>query len=231
MSLEQEAAKYISQEKEVKTVEEALKGASDILAEAVSEKANLRAYLRDYLLKAGVFISRIKNDCPEGTTKFEMYRDFKVKVRDIAPHNMLALLRGETEGVLNLELSFDEEVVMSYLESQEIQAKVGAVRDFYREMLKDAFNRLMKASLIGEVRSDRKTYADLESIKTFETNLRELLLSPPAGMKPTLAIDPGFRTDVRLLFSIKQANSWNTRLCFPIKQLNSALMLPEQLRI
>ncbi|WP_250122100.1 Tex family protein [Chroococcidiopsis sp. CCMEE 29] len=198
MSLEQEAAKYISQEKEVKTVEEALKGASDILAEAVSEKANLRAYLRDYLLKAGVFISRIKNDCPEGTTKFEMYRDFKVKVRDIAPHNMLALLRGETEGVLNLELSFDEEVVMSYLESQEIQAKVGAVRDFYREMLKDAFNRLMKASLIGEVRSDRKTYADLESIKTFETNLRELLLSPPAGMKPTLAIDPGFRTGCKV---------------------------------
>jgi len=198
MSLEQEAAKYICQEKEVKTVEEALKGASDILAEAVSEKADLRAYLRDYLMKAGVFISRINNDYPEGSTKFEMYRDFKVRVRDIAPHNMLALLRGETEGVLNLELSFDEEVVMSYLESQEIQTKVGAVRDFYRGMLKDAFNRLMKASLIGEVRSDRKTYADLESIKTFETNLRELLLSPPAGMKPTLAIDPGFRTGCKV---------------------------------
>jgi len=198
VSLEQEAAKYISQEKEVKTVEEALKGASDILAEAVSEKADLRAYLRDYLMKAGVFISRINNDYPEGSTKFEMYRDFKVRVRDIAPHNMLALLRGETEGVLNLELSFDEEVVMSYLESQEIQTKVGAVRDFYRGMLKDAFNRLMKASLIGEVRSDRKTYADLESIKTFETNLRELLLSPPAGMKPTLAIDPGFRTGCKV---------------------------------
>jgi uncharacterized protein len=198
MSLEQEAAKYISQEKEVKTVEEALKGASDILAEAVSEKANLRAYLRGYLLKAGVFISRLKNDYPEGSTKFEMYRDFKVRVRDIAPHNMLALLRGETEGVLDLELSFDEEVVMSYLESQEIQTKVGAVRDFYRGMLKDAFNRLMKASLVSEVRSDRKTYADLESIKTFETNLRELLLSPPAGMKPTLAIDPGFRTGCKV---------------------------------
>ncbi len=198
VSLEQEAAKYISQEKEVKTVEEALKGASDILAEAVSEKADLRAYLRDYLMKAGVFISRINNDYPEGSTKFEMYRDFKVRVRDIAPHNMLALLRGETERVLNLELSFDEEVVISYLESQEIQTKVGAVRDFYRGMLKDAFNRLIKASLIGEVRSDRKTYADIESIKTFETNLRELLLSPPAGMKPTLAIDPGFRTGCKV---------------------------------
>ena len=195
-SLEAEAMKYISEK--VKTVEEALKGASDILAEEVSEKAHLRAYLRDYLLKAGVFISRIKEEHPEGSTKFEMYRDFKVRVKDIAPHNMLALLRGEAEKVLDLELSFDEEVVMSYLEAQEIHSKVRAVRDFYWGMLKDAFNRLMKNSLIGEVRFDRKIYADVGSIKTFETNLRELLLSPPAGMKPTLAIDPGFRTGCKV---------------------------------
>ncbi|MEP0857227.1 Tex family protein [Trichocoleus sp. DQ-U1] len=197
-SLESEAAKYISEEKGVKTVEEALKGASDILAEAVSEKAEVRSHLRDYLMNEGVFVSRIKNDHPEGSTKFEMYRNFQASVKNIAPHNLLALLRGETEEVLNLELSFDEEVVLSYLESQEIQTKVPAVRDFYRGMLKDAFNRLMKASLISEVRADRKAYADVESIKTFESNLRELLLSSPAGLKPTLAIDPGFRTGCKV---------------------------------
>jgi uncharacterized protein len=197
-SLEEEAAKYISEEKAVKTVEDALKGASDILAEEVSEKAKLRAYLREYLMQEGRFVSRIKDDYPEGSTKYEMYRKFQAKVKDIAPHNMLALLRGEDEGVLNLELSFDEEAVMSYLESEELQTKVRAVRDFYRGMLKDGFNRLMKASLITEIRSDRKAYADIESIKTFETNLRELLLSAPAGMKPTLAIDPGFRTGCKV---------------------------------
>ncbi len=197
-SLESEAAKYISEEKGVKTVEEALKGASDILAEAVSEKAEVRSHLRDYLMNEGVFVSRIKNDHPEGSTKFEMYRNFQASVKNIAPHNLLALLRGETEEVLNLELSFDEEVVLSDLESQEIQTKVPAVRDFYRGMLKDAFNRLMKTSLISEVRADRKAYADVESIKTFESNLRELLLSSPAGMKPTLAIDPGFRTGCKV---------------------------------
>ena len=197
-SLSEEAAKYISEEKAVKTVQEALKGASDILAEEVSEKAQLRAYLRDYLMKAGVFVSRIKKDYPEGTTKFEMYRNFQVRVRDIAPHNMLALCRGKESGVLDFDLSFDEEVVMSYLESKEIQTLVQAVRDFYQGMLKDAFNRLMKASLIGEVLSEKKIYADVESIKTFETNLRELLLSAPAGMKPTLAIDPGFRTGCKV---------------------------------
>src|ERR671932_817341 len=197
-SLEQEARQYISEEKGVKTVEEAIKGASDILAEEVSEKATLRAYLRDYLMQNGVFVSKIKDDYPEGSTKFEMYRNYQAKAKDIAPHNMLALFRGETEGVLNLDLSFDEEAVQSYLESEEIRTKIPAVRDFYRGMLKDAFNRLMKTSLTTEVRTDRKAYADIESIKTFETNLRELLLSAPAGMKPTLAIDPGFRTGCKV---------------------------------
>jgi len=99
---------------------------------------------------------------------------------------------------LDLQLSFDEEVALSYLESQEVRTKVGSLRDFYRGMLKDAFNRLMKASLVSEVRFLRKSDADAQSIKTFEINLRELLLSPPAGMKPTLAIDPGFRTGCKV---------------------------------
>ncbi|MBD1927160.1 RNA-binding transcriptional accessory protein [Trichocoleus sp. FACHB-90] len=198
VSLVETAAQYVSEEKGVKTPEDALKGAADILAEEVSERANLRSHLREYLLEEGVFVSRIKDEHPEGSTKFEMYRNYQMRVTNIAPHNMLALLRGETEGVLNLELSFDETVVMSYLESQEIKTKIPAIRDFYRAMLKDAFNRLMKTSLISEVRSEIKTYADVESITTFESNLRELLLSPPAGMKPTLAIDPGFRTGCKV---------------------------------
>jgi uncharacterized protein len=198
ISLEAEAAKYISEAKGVKTAEEALKGAADILAEEVAEKAELRAYIRDYLLEEGVFVSRIKDDYPEGTTKFEMYRNYQIKVKNIAPHNMLALCRAETEKVLSFEIAFDEDTVLYYLESKEIKTKVRTIRDFYQVMLKDAFNRLMKVSLMGEVISEIKVYADIESIKTFETNLRELLLSAPAGMKPTLAIDPGFRTGCKV---------------------------------
>ncbi|MEH2198887.1 Tex family protein [Nostoc sp.] len=197
-SLEEEAAKYISETKGVKTAEEALKGAADILAEEVAEKAELRAYIRDYLLDEGVFVSRIKDDYPEGTTKFEMYRNYQIRVKNIAPHNMLALCRGETEKILSFEIAFDEDTVLYYLESKEIKTKVRTIRDFYQAMLKDAFNRLMKVSLMGEVISEIKVYADMESIKTFETNLRELLLSAPAGMKPTLAIDPGFRTGCKV---------------------------------
>ncbi|MEH2042372.1 Tex family protein [Nostoc sp.] len=197
-SLEEAAAKYISETQGVKTAEEALKGAADILAEEVAEKAELRAYIRDYLLEEGVFVSRIKDDYPEGTTKFEMYRNYQIRVKNIAPHNMLALCRGETEKVLSFEIAFDEDTVLYYLESKEIKTKVRTIRDFYQAMLKDAFNRLMKVSLMGEVISENKVYADIESIKTFETNLRELLLSAPAGMKPTLAIDPGFRTGCKV---------------------------------
>ncbi len=215
ISLEQEATKYVSAEKGVKTAEEALKGASDILAEEVSEKAELRAYLRDYLMHNGIFVSQIKDDYPEGSTKFEMYRNFQAKAKDIASHNMLALFRGETEGILNLDLSFDEDVVQSYLESEEIRTNIPTVRDFYRGMLKDAFNRLMKTSLTTEVRSDRKAYADIESIKTFETNLRELLLSPPAGMKPTLAIDPGFRTGCKVVVLNETAKFLEYQTIFP----------------
>ncbi|WP_373526675.1 Tex family protein [Nostoc sp.] len=197
-SIEEEAAKYISETKGVKTAEEALKGAADILAEEVAEKAELRAYIREYLLEEGVFVSRIKDDYPEGTTKFEMYRNYQIRVKNIASHNMLALCRGETEKVLNFEIAFDEDTVLYYLESKEIKTKVQTIRDFYQTMLKDAFNRLMKVSLMGEVISEKKVYSDIESIKTFETNLRELLLSAPAGMKPTLAIDPGFRTGCKV---------------------------------
>lgn len=196
--IEAEATKYIAEEKGVKTAEEALKGASDILAETVAETAELRAYLRDFLMQTAVFASKIKDDFPEGSTKFEMYRNYQVPARSVNSHNMLALFRGETEGILDLELTFDEAAVTAYLESQEIRTKIPEVKEFYRSMLKDAFNRLMKTSLITEVRSDRKAFADVESIKTFETNLRELLLSAPAGMKPTLAIDPGFRTGCKV---------------------------------
>ncbi|MFN6517298.1 MAG: Tex family protein [Nostoc sp. CreGUA01] len=195
----EEAAKYISETNGVKTAEEALKGAADILAEEVAEKAELRAHIRDYFLEEGVFVSRIKDDYPEGTTKFEMYRNYQIKVKNIAPHNMLALCRGEAEKILSFEIAFDEDTVLYYLESQEIKTKVRIIRDFYQGMLKDAFNRLMKVSLMGEVISEKKTYADMESIKTFEANLRELLLSAPAGMKPTLAIDPGFRTGCKVV--------------------------------
>jgi uncharacterized protein len=198
ISLTSMAAKYVDADKGVATETEALAGAADILAETVADNAQIRNYLRQYLLDRGVFVSYIKDEYSEGSTKYEMYRDYRYSVSKIPPHNILALYRGETEGVLSVDIAFEEEEVMSYLESQIIKTKVAEVRNFYRAMLKDTFNRLLQPSLVREVRSDRKYYADIESIQTFEANLRNLLLAPPAGRKPTMAIDPGFRTGCKV---------------------------------
>ena len=198
VELEPEAVKYIDEEKGVKTAAEALAGASDIIAESIADTANLRAYIREYVQSEGQFKSKIKDDVAEGSTKFEMYRKYTVPVSKVAPHNLLALFRGETEKVLSLELEFSEDDICEYLATQEIKTKIPAIREFYQAMLKDAFNRLMKTSLVNEVRAESKLQADIGSITNFETNLRELLLSAPAGMKPTLAIDPGFRSGCKV---------------------------------
>jgi protein Tex len=198
VELESEAAKYIDEAKGVKTAAEAVAGASDIIAESTADKANLRAYIREYIQSEGQFTSKIKDDVVEGSTKYEMYRKYSISVSKVAPHNLLALFRGETEKVLNLELEFNEDDICDYLATQEIHTKVPAVRQFYQAMLKDAFNRLMKTSLVNEVRTESKLQADIGSISNFEINLRELLLSAPAGMKPTLAIDPGFRSGCKV---------------------------------
>ncbi|MEM8809339.1 MAG: Tex-like N-terminal domain-containing protein, partial [Cyanobacteria bacterium P01_G01_bin.38] len=197
-SLETLAESYVSAEKEVASAEEALKGASDILAEGVAEQAALRSHIRHLLLTKGLFTSQIKDDYPEGSTKFEMYRSYQIAVPKIAPHNLLALLRGEKEGLLKFSLSFDEDQILGYLESTQIKTKDKFVRAFYQTMLKDAFNRLMKSSLTNEVIAEKKAWADEASISTFEANLKNLLLSAPAGMKPTLGIDPGFRTGCKV---------------------------------
>ncbi|MDR0311560.1 MAG: RNA-binding transcriptional accessory protein, partial [Acidobacteriota bacterium] len=118
--LEAEASAFISEELGVSDAAAALAGASDILAEEISEKAELRQHLREYIINEGFFTSRIKEEYPEGTTKFEMYRDYRVRVKDIAPHNMLALRRGETEGVLTFTIEFDPTTVSAYLREREI---------------------------------------------------------------------------------------------------------------
>ena len=199
IALDAAAAPYVNPDAGVTTPEEALQGAADILAEAVAENADHRAYLREFLLKNGLFSSKIKADFPEGSTKFEMYRNYQSPVKDIAPHNLLALLRGETEGVLTLEVAFEEEAVLHYLESQESRSKQRSLREFYRALLKDAFQRLMKTSLLNTLIAEKKAWADGESIQTFEANLRNLLLAAPAGMKPTLGLDPGFRTGCKMV--------------------------------
>lgn len=214
------AEKFVNSEKEVATAAEALKGAGDIIAEEISEIAELRAWTREYIAANGTFIASIKPEFPEGSTKYETYRDFEVSAKDIKPHTMLALRRGEAEDVISLDLKFDEEAVLAYLESKTVFANRENVLEFYRAAVKDGFNRLMKISLIGEVRLNKKLTADEESIRVFEANMRQLLLSSPAGMKPTLGIDPGFRTGCKVAVIDDTGKFIQYKNIFPFQSLH-----------
>ncbi|MGF1536020.1 MAG: Tex family protein [Elainellaceae cyanobacterium] len=194
-SLEKLAQTYLNDE--VPTAQDALQGTADIIAEGVAETASYRAWCRHYFSNKGVLKSRIAK-APEGSTKFEMYRDYQTPVRSVAPHNLLALYRGAAEGVLNFRLDVDQDAALAYLERQEICTQDPDVRQFYQALIRDAFTRLMKPSITSDVLAQKKQEADEASIETFAVNLRHLLLASPAGMKPTLGIDPGFRTGCKV---------------------------------
>lgn len=196
--LRQAAQSFVNSDLGVETVEDALQGAADILAEQVAEQANLRQYVRDRILSQGQFTASVKKGHPEGSTKYEMYRTYSNPVRSIASHNLLALLRGERDGVLKVSLEVEPEPILHTLEKRVIKTPVPEIRQFYRELIQDAYSRLMKPSLTSDVMAEKKAWADEVSIQTFEANLKNLLLSPPAGMKPTLGVDPGFRTGCKV---------------------------------
>lgn len=233
-SLEELAKAYLNPEKGVETVEEALKGAGDIIAEQIAETAALRSQVREQMMKTGAFVSQIKKDYPEGTTKYEMYRNYSAPVSKIAAHNLLALFRGEEEKVLRLDLDCDRDKILESLESQILRTRNRVLRLWFQGVIEDSFSRLMKPSLTSDIRNECKLEADIESIQTFETNLRELLLSPPAGMKPTLAIDPGFRTGCKVAVLDETAKFLEYQAIFPHqgerKRLEAAQVIMKLIR-
>lgn len=196
--LETEAAPYVAADKGITSAQEALAGASDILAEGVAEQPGIRSAIRQYLLDHGIIASTVKPQYEEGTTKFEMYRSYSAPLKQVQAHNLLALFRGELQHVLDVEIRFEEEPVRILLESAVLKASIEPLGSFFRAMLRDAFDRLLRPSLIAEVRSIKKEAADRESVAAFATNLRDLLLGPPAGTRVTLAVDPGFRTGCKV---------------------------------
>lgn len=193
------AKKYVNFEKSVFDEKEALAGASDILAEEVSEQSGHRDHIRKYFYESGKFSSRPRVGFADKKTKFEMYYNYESKVSTIPSHNLLAVLRGENEGVLAMQLVVDPAPVLSYLAQQEIRVGPGPVAEYLKAMLADAYERLMRVSITADVRLACKEAADDVAIKAFEKNLRQLLLSAPAGMRPVLGVDPGFVTGCKVV--------------------------------
>jgi uncharacterized protein len=188
------AKDFINKDKGYDTPEKALQGACDILAEELSDDADIRKQLRSLALQEGFFVSIVKKKYSTQKTKFQMYYDFKEKVNQIVSHRMLAMLRGEKEKVLSLKLEVPADKSLTRLESVFLRHPQSAASDILKDVVKDSFDRLLLPATETEIRRDLREQSELEAFKVFSANLRELLLAAPAGHKPVLAIDPGFRT-------------------------------------
>jgi uncharacterized protein len=193
-----EAESFIDPEKGVESVEDALAGARDIIAEIINENDKARARLRNLFFTKAVIKSRVASDMEEKGAKFRDYFDWEETVAGVPSHRMLAMRRGESEDFLNLDILPDEDEATAILENLFINGE-GDDSAQVRLAVKDCYKRLLSRSMETETRLHAKERADAEAIKVFVDNLRQLLLAPPLGAKRVMGIDPGFRTGCKLV--------------------------------
>jgi uncharacterized protein len=192
--VEEEAKKYIDIEKEVNTLEEALQGARDIIAEWINENVELRKKMRDLFIEEGQFVSKVIPGKEQEAIKYKDYFDWTEPIKSAPSHRILAMRRGEKELFLMLDSCPDELSALGLMEKMVLDNANNASVEQVRLAIKDCYKRLLKPSMETEVRLFTKKKADEEAIKVFAENLRQLLLAAPLGEKTVMAIDPGFRT-------------------------------------
>ena len=206
-----EATPFITEN--VKTAEEALQGARDIISETVNEDADVRAKMRKLFEDTATVQSKVLSDKETEGAKYKDYFEFSEPVSKIPSHRMLAIMRGFMEGILRMSISPNEEDALLRIEKQFIKANNEAAEQVKRA-IKDAYRRLLQPSLESEFRMALKVKADEEAINVFAENLRQLLLSSPLGGKRTLAIDPGYRTGCKVVCLDEKGELKKTDLIF-----------------
>lgn len=196
-----EAMKYIDEEKGVNSLEEAIQGASDINAEAISDEAEYRKWIREVLNKEG-FIETKKSqskgkDENNEVTPYEMYYEYKELIRRVLPHNILAINRGEKEKVLSVKITSDEEKILTYLNNRVLKNNSNTDK-YLAESIKDSLKRLIYPSVEREVRAELTEKGENSAINVFKANLKSLLMQAPIKGNVVLGYDPGFRTGCKI---------------------------------
>ncbi len=194
--VEEAAKQYVSEEKGVATVEEAIAGARDIIAEFISDKANYRSFIRNVTMKKGTLISQAKD--PDQESVYEMYYDFEEPVSRLAGHRILAVNRGEKEKILTVKIQAPEEEILSYLEHQVIRPGNPHTEPVLKEAVGDSYKRLIAPAIEREIRSELTEKAEDGAIQVFGRNLHQLLMQPPIAGQTVLGWDPAFRTGCKL---------------------------------
>ncbi len=214
VDLQEEAAKYIDEEKGVKSEEEALAGARDIIAEFINENAECRGAIRELFLEKGTFQSSVIAGKEEEGHKYKDYFEWNEPVKTAPSHRILAMRRGEKELILSLDVCPPEEDSMAILERLFVKSNNNS-SDQVRLAITDCYKRLLKPSIETEVRLLTKRKADEEAIKVFAENARQLLLAAPLGQKRVLAIDPGFRTGCKVVYLDEQGQLLENTNIYP----------------
>ena len=214
--------------------QEAIAGAKDIIAENIAERREIREELRGYYLRNAVVVSRKAKGAEEENEdeKYANYYTFSEKIAKIPAHRLLAVLRGQDEGALSVKLEVDEEIVhkiMCRLFYNGRRCKSYALYQVLEETLRDAFKRLLHPSIEKEALKSAKERADIESIKVFGENLRQLLLAAPVGQKRTMAIDPGFRTGCKVVCLDAQGNLLHNETIYPHPPQNEKIVSMKRL--
>ena len=194
--IEAEAAKYLNEE--VATVEEALLGARDIIAEIIADNADYRKWIREYTTKNGEIQSKVRDKSLDERHVYEQYYEYSEPVSRVVPHRVLAMNRGESEKVLRISITENAEGVHTYLSKQFIKDASGDAANQVMMAIEDAYKRLIKPSIEREIRASLKEVAENQAIHIFSENVRQLLLQPPMKGKVVLGVDPAFRTGCKL---------------------------------
>lgn len=217
-TMEEEAKAYINIEKDVETVEDALAGAMDIVAEAISDEAQYRQYIRDITMRKGVLSSEAKD--AEAESVYEMYYGFSEPVAKLAGHRVLALNRGEKEKLLTVKIEAPQEDIFRYLKKQIIRRDNPNTTPYLEQTIEDAYSRLIAPSVEREIRSELTEQAEDGAIKVFGKNLQQLLMQPPIAGQTVLGWDPAFRTGCKLAVVDPTGKVLDTVVIFPTAPQN-----------
>ena len=209
-----EAGTFINPEKEVNSADDALAGARDIIAGWVNEDADARSSLRKLFAADGIIYSKVVSGKEVEGAKYADYFDWEESITDIPSHRILAMLRGESESMLNLHIAPSEDTALRILDQMFVTGN-NAVSEQVKTAVNDSYKRLLAPSMGTEIRTESKKAADQESIRVFAANLRELLMTSPLGQKSIMAIDPGLRTGCKLVCLDRQGKLLDNETIYP----------------
>lgn len=212
-SIESMAKDFIDTEKGVETVEEALSGAKDIIAERISDDADLRKMLRTETVKNGFLIAKASDETAQSV--YEMYYDFKEPIKKVAGHRVLAINRGEKENFLTVKIALEDENIVLQKLAYKVIIKNSNTKEILQEVIADSYKRLIAPSLEREIRNDMTEQAEENAIKVFRENLKQLLLQPPIKDKVVLALDPAFRTGCKIAVIDQTGKTLDTAVVYP----------------